>query len=239
MKTNKSNFKALFTLIVVICFLSVSNVNLLSQDKAVTQTKESQSKITPADALQLMKDGNTRFLDNKMFQRNQQEQVHATAKGQYPYAVILSCIDSRVAPEITFDQGIGDVFDSRIAGNFVNEDILGSMEYSCKVVNAKLILVMGHTECGAIKSTIDDAQLGNITQMLAKIKPAVEKTVYDGEKTSKNYSYVDLVSKENVLLAIENIKLKSPVLKEMYDKGEIDIVGCMYNVNDGKVEFYK
>ncbi len=239
MKTNKSNFKTLFTLIAIICFLSVSNVNLLSQDKAVTQTKESQSKLTPADALQLMKDGNSRFLDDKMFHRDLHEQVHATAKGQYPYAVILSCIDSRVAPEITFDQGIGDVFDARVAGNFVNEDILGSMEYSCKVVGARLILVMGHTSCGAIKSTIDDAQLGNITQMLAKIKPAMEKTVYDGEKTSKNYDYVDLVSKENVLLAIENIKLKSPVLKEMYDKGEIDIVGCMYDVHDGKVEFYK
>lgn len=239
MKKSKYNFSSLLTCIALFCFISSSNVYLLSQDKALTQTKESQSKLSPADALQMMKDGNKRFLDDKMFHRNLMEQVHATAKGQYPYAVMLSCIDSRVTPEITFDQGIGDIFDSRIAGNFVNNDILGSMEYSCKVVGARLILVMGHTECGAIKSTIDDAQLGNITQMLAKIKPAVEKTVYDGEKTSKNYDYVDLVSKENVLLAIENIKLNSPVLREMYDKGEIDIVGCMYDVHDGKVVFYK
>ncbi|MEO8514220.1 MAG: carbonic anhydrase family protein [Ignavibacteria bacterium] len=239
MKTNKYCLRSLFTLIAVICFLASSNVYLSAQDKAITQDKETQSKLTPVDALQLMKDGNTRFLDGKMLKRDLNEQVHATEKGQYPYAVLLSCIDSRVAPEITFDQGIGDIFDARVAGNFVNDDILGSMEYSCKVVGAKLILVMGHTGCGAIKSTIDDAQLGNITQMLAKIKPAMEKTVYDGEKSSKNYDYVDLVSKENVMLAIENIKLKSPVLKDMYDKGEIDIVGCMYDIHDGKVEFYK
>jgi carbonic anhydrase len=228
-----------FTFIAIFSFLSALNFILYAQDKAVTQDKESQQKTTPSDALQMMKNGNTRFLNDKMFHRDLHEQVHATAKGQYPYAVVLSCIDSRVAPEITFDQGIGDIFDARVAGNFVNEDILGSMEYSCKVSGAKLILVMGHTGCGAIKSTIDDAQLGNITQMLTKIKPALEKTVYEGEKTSKNYDYVDLVSKENVLLAIENIKLKSPVLKEMYDKGEIDIVGCMYDIHDGKVEFNK
>ena len=239
MRTNRSNFKSLFAFIIVICFLSAANSTLQAQDIIAAQTKESQSKITPADALQMMKDGNTRFIDGILYKRNMLEQVKATASGQYPYAVLLSCIDSRVTPEITFDQGIGDIFDARIAGNFVNDDILGSMEYSCKVVGAKLIMVMGHTGCGAIKSTIDDAQLGNITQMLEKIKPAMDKTVYDGEKSSKNYDYVDLVSKENVLLAIENIKLKSPILKEMYDKGEIDIVGCMYDVQNGKVEFYK
>ncbi|NOS84210.1 MAG: carbonic anhydrase [Ignavibacteria bacterium] len=239
MKTSKYSFRSLFIYIALVCFLTSSNVYLSAQDSTVTQNKESQSKLTPADALEMMKDGNSRFLDGKMIQRDLYKQVSATSKGQYPYAVLLSCIDSRVAPEITFDQGLGDIFDSRIAGNFVNDDILGSMEYSCKVVGARLILVMGHTECGAIKSAIDDAQLGNITQMLAKIKPAVENTVYAGEKSSKDYNFVDLVSKENVLLAIENIKLKSPVLKEMYDKGEIDIVGCMYDVHDGKVVFYK
>lgn len=225
---------------IFILFLAAS-INIFSvhsQDHTVTQNKESQQKTTPSDALQMMKDGNKRFVDGKMLTRDYSEQVHATEKGQYPYAVVLSCIDSRVAPEITFDQGIGDIFDARIAGNFINDDILGSMEYSCKVVGSKLILVMGHTGCGAVKSTIDDAQLGNITQMLAKIKPAMDKTVYDGEKTSKNYDYVDLVSKENVLLAIENIKLKSPILKELYDKGEIDIKGCMYDIHTGKVEFY-
>jgi carbonic anhydrase len=239
MKTSKYRFRSLFIYIALVCFLTSSNVYLSAQDSTITQDKESQSKLTPADALQMMKDGNLRFTDGNMIQRILTKQVLATSKGQYPYAVVLSCIDSRVAPEITFDQGLGDIFDSRIAGNFVNDDILGSMEYSCKVVGARLILVMGHTECGAIKSAIDDAQLGNITQMLAKIKPAVENTVYAGEKSSKDHDYVDLVSKENVLLAIENIKLKSPVLKEMYDKGEIDIVGCMYDLHDGKVVFYK
>ncbi len=238
MKTAKSSrllSTAIFTFLLLLTVCTFS----YSQDKAITQTKESQDNTTPADALQMLKDGNNRFVENVMFQRDLPDQMHATAKGQYPFAIVLSCIDSRVAPEITFDQGLGDIFDARIAGNFVNDDILGSMEFACKVTGSKLILVMGHTNCGAIKGTIDDAQLGNITQMLTKIKPAVDKTVYDGEKSSKNYDYVDLVAKENVLLAIEEIKSKSTVLKEMYDKGEIDIVGCMYNLNDGKVEYYK
>lgn len=237
MKTAKSS---MFLLGVMFTLLLISSAPITySQDKAITQTKELQDKTTPSDALQMLKDGNSRFVSNVMYQRNLPEQMHATAKGQYPFAIVLSCIDSRVAPEITFDEGLGDIFDARIAGNFVNDDILGSMEFACKVTGAKLILVMGHTNCGAIKGAIDDAQLGNITQMLTKIKPAVDKTVYDGDKTSKNYDYVDLVAKENVLLTIEEIKSKSPVLKEMYDKGEIDIVGCMYNLEDGKVEYYK
>ena len=237
MKTAKSSM-FLFGIIFTLLFFITASLSY-SQDKAITQTKELQDKTTPADALQMLKDGNDRFVQNVMFQRNLPEQMHATAKGQYPFAIVLSCIDSRVAPEITFDEGLGDIFDARIAGNFVNDDILGSMEFACKVTGAKLILVMGHTNCGAIKGAIDDAQLGNITQMLTKIKPAVEKTSYDGEKSSKNYDYVDLVAKENVLLTIEEIKTKSPVLKEMLDKGEIDIVGCMYDLTTGKVEYYK
>jgi len=238
MKTAKSSrllSTAIFTFLLLLTVCTFS----YSQDKAITQTKESQDKTTPSDALQLLKEGNKRFVENVMYHRDLPEQMHATAKGQYPFAIVLSCIDSRVAPEITFDEGLGDIFDARIAGNFVNDDILGSMEFACKVTGAKLILVMGHTNCGAIKGAIDDAQLGNMTQMLTKIKPAVERTSYEGEKSSKNYDYVDLVAKENVLLTIEEIKTKSPVLKEMYDKGEIDIVGCMYNLNDGKVEYYK
>lgn len=237
MKTAKSSM-FLFSVIFTLLFFITASLSY-SQDKAITQTKELQDKTTPADALQMLKEGNNRFVENVMFQRNLPEQMHATAKGQYPFAIVLSCIDSRVAPEITFDEGLGDIFDARIAGNFVNDDILGSMEFACKVTGAKLILVMGHTNCGAIKGAIDDAQLGNITQMLTKIKPAVEKTSYDGEKSSKNYDYVDLVAKENVLLTIEEIKTKSPVLKEMLDKGEIDIVGCMYDLTTGKVEYYK
>lgn len=239
MKKQRYSLRILFLLAAVVCLLTAEDNILHAQDQAFVQTKESQDKTTPALALQMMIDGNTRFIDGILLKRDQLAQVRATAQGQYPYAVVLSCIDSRTAPEITFDQGIGDIFDARIAGNFVNDDILGSMEFACKVSGAKLILVMGHTNCGAIKGAIDDAQLGNMTQMLSKIKPAVERTVYDGDKSSKNYSYVDLVSKENVLLAIEDIKLRSPVLKEMLDKGEINIVGCMYNLMDGKVEFYK
>lgn len=186
-----------------------------------------------------MIDGHNRYMEGKMLNRNLIEQVRATASGQYPYAVVLNCLDSRVIPESVFDQGIGDIFDARIAGNFVNEDILGSMEFACKIMGAKLILVVGHTNCGAIKGAIDDAELGNLTQLLDKIKPAVANTKYDGDKSSKNLEYVDLVSKENVLLAIENIKLRSPVLKEMLDNNEIMISGCMYDISDGTIEFYK
>lgn len=239
MKTSKYNCRSKIRAIAVICLLAISGTYSAAQDSTVTQDKYSQEKMTPADALQMMKDGNSRFVSGTIFHRDLYKQVVATSMGQYPYAVVLSCIDSRTAPEITFDQGIGDIFDARIAGNFINDDILGSMEFACKVTGAKLILVMGHTNCGAIKGAIDDAELGNMTQMLAKIKPAVEKTVYDGDKSSKNYEFVDLVSKENVLLAIEDIKLRSPVLKEMLDNGEIDIIGCMYNLTDGKVEIYK
>jgi carbonic anhydrase len=216
----------------------LSGAVIHAQDKAVTQTKESQSQMTPADALQMLKDGNQRFIEGKMFQRDLMWQVKATANGQYPHSVVLSCIDSRVAPELVFDQGIGDIFDARIAGNFVNEDILGSLEFACKVTGAKLILVMGHTNCGAIKGAIDNVQLGNLTEMLDKIKPAVEMTKYNGNKSSKNHTYVDLVSKENVLRSIELIKQNSKVLKEMLEKGEISITGCMYDLETGTVEFY-
>jgi len=237
MKTNSSIQTGLKWILLAVLFLQVS-FSVLAQDKALVQTKEMQQSLSPADVIKLLKEGNIRFTESKMIQRNFPEQVKATAKGQYPYAVVLSCIDSRVAPEITFDQGIGDIFDARIAGNFVNDDILGSLEFACKITGAKLIVVMGHTNCGAIKGAIDNAQLGNLTQMLTKIEPAVIHTTYPGDKSSKNYEYVDLVAKENVLLTIEDIKLKSPVLKEMYDKGEIDIIGCMYDLNTGKIEYY-
>ena len=236
MKTSKI-FNFVFV-IVLSCFISSYSV-LYSQGVSDTPTKETQSAITPEEVLQLMIDGHNRYMEGKMLNRNLIEQVKATASGQYPYAVVLNCLDSRVIPESVFDQGIGDIFDARIAGNFVNEDILGSMEFACKLMGAKLILVVGHTNCGAIKGAIDDAELGNLTQLLDKIKPAVAKTKYDGDKSSKNLEYVDLVSKENVLMAIENIKLRSPVLKEMLDNNEIMIAGCMYNISDGTIEFYK
>lgn len=219
-------------------FILASGSFVYAQSPSDKQSKESQSSITPEGVLKLLKEGHQRYREGKMLDRNLLEQVKATASGQYPYAVVLSCLDSRVIPESVFDQGIGDIFDARVAGNFVNDDILGSMEFACKITGAKLILVVGHTNCGAIKGAIDDAELGNLTQLLDKIKPAVARTKYDGERTSKNLEFVDLVSKENVLMAIENIKLKSPVLKEMLDKNEIMIAGCMYNISDGTVEFY-
>jgi len=236
MKTSR-----IFIFVFVIAFSGfISSYSVTySQGISDTPTKETQSAITPEEVLQLMIDGHNRYLEGKMLNRNLIEQVKATASAQYPYAVVLNCLDSRVIPESVFDQGIGDIFDARVAGNFVNDDILGSMEFACKITGAKLILVVGHTNCGAIKGAIDDAELGNLTQLLDKIKPAVARTKYDGDKSSKNLEYVDLVSKENVLMAIENIKLRSPVLKEMLDNNEIMIAGCMYNISDGTIEFYK
>jgi len=236
MKTSK-----ILNIVFVIAFsCSITSYSVLySQGISDTPTKETQSAISPEEVLQLMIDGHNRYMEGKMLNRNLLEQVKATSSSQYPYAVVLNCLDSRVIPESVFDQGIGDIFDARIAGNFVNDDILGSMEFACKITGAKLILVVGHTNCGAIKGAIDEAELGNLTQLLDKIKPAVARTKYDGDKSSKNLEYVDLVSKENVLMAIENIKLRSPVLKEMLDKNEIMIAGCMYNISDGTIEFYK
>ena len=163
-----------------------------------------------------------------------------TSQGQFPTAVVLSCLDSRVPVEKVFDLGVGDVFVARVAGNIINPDILASMEYGCKVVGSKIIVVLGHTECGAVKAAIDKVELGNITELLAKIKPAVDSlSKFDGEKTSKNKKLVDEVSVENVDVSMDNIRKNSPILKEMEEKGEIDIVGCMYDLENGKVEYYK
>jgi len=224
---------------ITICLiLAVATTFVNAQEKAVAQTKESQAAMTPDNALQMLKDGNKRFVDSKPISRDLKEQVHATAEKQYPYAVILSCIDSRVPPEIVFDQGIGDFFSARLAGNITDEDVLGSMEFACKISGAKLIVVMGHSNCGAIKGAIDDARLGNLTGLLAKIKPAVDETKTDGERNSKNHKFVDDVSKQNVLDVIKQIREKSPVLDEMIKNGEVKIVGGMYDLETGKVEFY-
>jgi carbonic anhydrase len=204
-----------------------------------TQTKESQSNMTPNDALSYLKLGNERFQKNLKANRNLLEQVNDTRESQFPFAAILSCIDSRVSAELVFDQGLGDVFSIRIAGNFVNNDILGSMEFACKVAGSKLIVVLGHTSCGAIKGACDHVKLGNLTGMLDKIQPAVESVQnIDGAKNSKNVPYVNEVARVNVLHAIENIKKQSPVLNEMLENGEIGIVGAMYDVSTGSVEFY-
>ena len=171
--------------------------------------------------------------------RNLHQQVADTASGQYPFAAVVSCIDSRIPTEVIFDQGIGDIFNARVAGNFVNEDILGSLEFACKLAGSKVIVVMGHTSCGAVKGACDHAELGNLTQMLGKIMPAVDGTsTAEGEaRNSSNGDFVNRVAVKNVELTIENLKSMSPVLNEMLENGEIDVVGAMYDVKDGSVSF--
>ena len=205
-----------------------------------TQTAESQAGISPAAAVEMLKQGNRRFLDNAALNRDLHQQVKDTATGQYPFATVISCIDSRIPTEVIFDQGIGDIFNARIAGNFVNEDILGSLEFACKLAGSKVVVVMGHTSCGAVKGACDNAQLGNLTQMLDKIMPAVKAvTTSPGEpRNSSNSDFVNQVSKKNVEMTVENIKEQSPVLREMHENGEIDIVGAMYDIKTGGVTFY-
>ena len=201
-------------------------------------TAEQQAALTPEEVIEILKEGNERFISNDLTVRDNSAQVRASTNAQYPKAIILSCVDSRVPVEDVFDRGIGDIFVARVAGNFVNEDILGSMEFACKVSGSKLILVMGHEHCGAVKAAIDDVELGNITPMLTKIKPAVEMNAeYKGEKTSKNPEFVHKVCESNVNHTIEQVRLRSPILKEMEDNGEIMIVGAIYDMDTGKVEF--
>ncbi len=199
---------------------------------------EEQAALTPDMVIQKLKEGNIRYQNNDLTARDHSALVRDASKGQFPKAVILSCLDSRVTVEDVFDKGIGDLFVGRVAGNFVNEDLLGSMEFGCKVSGAKLILVLGHASCEAIKGAIDDVQLGNITAMLSKIKPSVQQSQdFEGAKTSKNDLFVDYVAKKNVLNTIANIRLKSPILKEMEDKGQIKIIGAYYDIHTGKVDF--
>ena len=206
-----------------------------------TQNKSSQDSMTPAAAMQHLKEGNSRFINKSTAERDHNKQVAETSGGQFPFAIVLSCVDSRIPTEIVFDQGIGDVFNARIAGNFVNEDILGSMEFACKLAGAKFILVLGHTACGAVKGACDNAELGNLTGLLGKLKPAVEATPDTGgsDRSSANNEFVDAVALKNVVLTIEQIKEKSPVLKEMLDNGEIGISGAMYKIDSGEVEFFE
>ncbi len=203
------------------------------------QTKASQAAMMPQQALEELRDGNARFVAGKPLVRNLPAQVKATASGQYPFAVVLSCLDSRQPIEIVFDQGIGDIFSARVAGNVLNDDILGSMEFACKVSGAKLIAVVGHSNCGAIKGAIDDVDLGNLTGLLTKIKPAIDSVSSSVHpRTSKNYSFVDQVSEANVRLVMKEIPERSPILREMIDKGEIKLVGGMYDLSTGNVQFY-
>jgi carbonic anhydrase len=203
-----------------------------------TQTKELQTDLSPARALEILKEGNKRFINNLKANRNLLQQVNETAEGQFPFAVILSCIDSRTSAELVFDQGLGDIFSVRIAGNFVNEDILGSMEFACKAAGSKLVVVLGHSQCGAVKGACDDVKMGNLTAMLAKIRPAVDRASTTGERNSGNAEFVQNVANVNVDIAMEEIRRRSPILKEMEDNGEIDIIGGMYDVGSGEVVFH-
>ena len=208
-------------------------------NNSMTQNKESQSNLTTDNCISLLKNGNQRFLDRNPINRDLHAQVSDTSTGQYPYAAIVSCIDSRIPTEVIFDQGIGDIFNARIAGNFVNEDILGSLEFACKLAGSKLIVIMGHTSCGAVKGACDNAKLGNLTAMLSHITVSVDavKTDEGVERSSKNIDFVNQVSMENVKRTIQKVKDKSEVLNEMYKNKEIDIVGAMYDVKTGKVSF--
>ena len=204
-----------------------------------TLNKELQNAITPAMAVSILKEGNNRFVNNLKVNRNLLQQANETADGQHPFAVILSCIDSRTSAELIFDQGLGDVFSIRIAGNILNEDILGSMEFGCKVAGAKIIVVLGHTKCGAIKGACDHVEMGNLTTLLTKIRPAVDDEITTKEnRNSKNDEFVEKVATINVKRTVKAIMERSPILKEMIESGEIGIVGGTYDITTGNVSFY-
>lgn len=211
----------------------------IALENTKTQTAASQLVLTPATALEYLKEGNQRFVNKTTVQRDLQQQVSDTATGQYPFAAIVSCIDSRIPTEVIFDQGIGDIFNARVAGNFVNEDILGSLEFACKLAGSKTILILGHTSCGGVKGACDNAQLGNLTQMLQKIMPAVDgtPTAEGEERSSKNTKFVNEVAELNVKLTMKATKEQSPVLAEMIDNGEVSIAGAIYDVKTGIVRF--
>jgi carbonic anhydrase len=200
-------------------------------------TKAERDRLTPDQIIQLMKNGNLRFRKGQRREQDFLAQQRASAKGQYPAAVLLSCIDSRAPAETIMDLGIGDVFNARVAGNVANDDILGSMEFACQVAGAKVVLVMGHTACGAIKGAIDRVQLGNLTGLLAKIQPAVDGTTYQGDRSAKNYAFVDAVARKNVELTMAEIRSRSVIIAGLESKGTVKIAGAMYNLESAAVDF--
>ena len=204
-----------------------------------TLTKEMQAAITPAMALDLLKDGNKRFVNNLKVNRNLLQQANETSDGQHPFAVILSCIDSRTSAELIFDQGLGDIFSVRIAGNIINEDILGSMEFACKVAGSKIIVVLGHTKCGAVKGACDHIEMGNLTALLSKIRPAVDdETTTKTNRNSGNSEFVENVATINVNRTVKSILERSPILKELIENGNVGIVGGIHDITTGSVTFY-
>lgn len=203
-----------------------------------TLTKEAQQSITPADAIKLLKEGNIRFINNLKLNRNLLQQVNETSEGQFPFGVILSCIDSRTSAELIFDQGLGDIFSIRIAGNVLNDDIIGSMEFACKISGSKLIAVLGHTKCGAIRGACTDVKLGHLSGLLEKIKPAVELTKLENPQESPDSpEFLNKVTEINVDLVIEQILEKSPIIRELVDQKKVGIIGGIYNAETGEVTF--
>jgi len=200
-------------------------------------TKEQRDRMTPAEVIDELKRGNDRFRAGTLLTRDYRQQRQSSAAAQFPLAVALGCLDSRVPAEILFDVGIGDLFSARIAGNVVNDDLLGSLEFGCAVAGAKAIVLFGHTACGAIKGAIDDVEMGNLTGLLARIKPAITATTFSGEKSSKNAAYVDAVSRTNVLVGLDAIRRRSAILSDLERKGNIQIVGGMYDLGTGALEF--
>jgi carbonic anhydrase len=217
--------------------MSGGSLLISDQVRADALTRAQRDELTPEQIIEVMKKGNERFRKGERKDRNYLREQKASASGQYPAAALLSCIDSRAPAEVIMDLGIGDIFNSRVAGNIENPDILGSLEFACKLAGAKVVLVMGHTACGAIKGAIDNAELGNLTGLLARIRPAVQATSYSGERTAKNYAFVDAVAQKNVELTVANIRKDSTVLAELESKGGIKITGAMYNLETGAVEF--
>ena len=210
------------------------------RDLTAALTAETQASLTPTSVIQLLKDGNQRFLAGEALERNFLDQVRNTAEGQYPMAAILGCIDSRVPHEIVFDKGVGDVFSLRVAGNFVNTDMLGSLEFAAAVAGSKVIVVLGHTECGAVKGACDNVELGNLTSTLSNIAPAVYRVEgIEGERTSKNKDFVQAVAHENVEITVQNIVDRSPVLRGLVESGDLIVIGAMHDVTTGEVTFYE
>ena len=205
-----------------------------------TLTKEIQTSISPEKAIEILKTGNERFVNNLKANRNLLQQVNETSDGQHPFAVILSCIDSRTSAELIFDQGLGDIFSIRIAGNILNEDILGSMEFACKIAGAKAVIVLGHSKCGAIKGACDNVEMGNLTALLTKIRPAVDdELIIKENRNSSNAEFVEKVAVINVKRTVKAIMERSPILNEMIKTGELDLIGAMYDVETGVVTFYQ
>lgn len=223
----------------VVLFLTPCTIYAQNTKVRDILTREEQKQLTPDQVIKIFKDGNQRFVKGKQTIRDHTYQVRKAVSGQYPKAIVLSCVDSRVPVEDVFDMGIGDIFVARVAGNFVNKDILGSMEFATKVAGAKVVLVMGHEHCGAIKAAIDNVKLGNITSLVKNISPAVKqaKMSYKGEQTSKNDEFVHEVCEENVIHTVSQIRKKSKILKELEESGAIKIIGAIYDMDSGKVDF--